>query len=166
MVALIEEQMLQYLVDLEEERCKALETEDNKSEKTRGKKVKRRKISKPWKRAGQHALCQEIELLAMVYEYDYDLADSGFQDYCSMRGVLYVAGERGTRRWDFFLDHTKQKADYLDDPYFRFAEEVGGDEHRFSDEDMDTGWKIIQLGRAKLQDCWELYTNKDVSDAE
>jgi hypothetical protein len=160
MVALIEDQIHQFLIAQEEERCKAIETANNENEETKEKKVKRKTISKPWVRPGDSALCQEVDLLIMVSQYDYDLFDEAFQAYCSARGILHVAGEPGSRRWKYLADFRKTKSAYLGDPYFQLSQEVDGKQHRFTDADMETGWKIMLLGRAKLQDCWELYSRK------
>lgn len=157
MVALIEDQIHQFLIDQEEERCRAIEAENNKNEETKNKKVKRKAIPKPWVRPSASALCQESDLLIMVRDYDYDLSDNAFQDYCDARGILHVAGEPGSRRWEYMADYRKPKSAYLADLHFQFAEEIDGKQHRFTDDEMETGWKIISLGRAKLQDCWELY---------
>lgn len=158
MVASIEDQIHQFLIDQEEKRYRAIEAENNKNEKTKGKKVKRKAITKPWWRLGDAALCQEVDLLIMVSEYDYDLADEMFQAYCSARGILHVAGKRGSTRWQYLADYRQTKIAYLTDTYFQQAEEVGGKRYCYTDEEMETGWKIMLLGRAKLQDCWELYS--------
>ena len=150
MAAPIEKQMHQHLIKLEAERCKQLESA--------GKKAKRRAIAKPWTRPGENALCQDTDLLILVSEYDYDLTDTHFQRYCEARGVLYVAGEPGSRRWEFFRHYTKSKTEYLKDPYFQFAQEHNGKRYRYTDDEMETGWRIVVIGRGKLQDCWELYT--------
>ena len=165
MVAIIEDQIHQFLIEQEEERCRALEAEFNKNEETKDKKVQRKTISKPWVRPGEFGLCQGVDLLIMVDEYDYDLSDKMFQSYCSARGILHVAGEPGSRRWLYLADYRKTKSDYLTDPYFQFAEEVNGKRYRYTNEEMETGWKIMLLGRANLQDCWELYS-RESSDPE
>jgi len=134
----------------EEERCRALESQ--------GKKVKRKKIDKPWTRPSPDNLCQEPELLVLVCEFDYDLLNNAFKEYCHDRGILHVVGETGSKREKYFLDHNKSKSEYLKDPYFRFAQELDGKKYQYTVEEMETGWKTIQLGRAKLQDCWELYS--------
>jgi hypothetical protein len=163
MVALIEDQIHQFLVNQEDERCRTIEAANDKNEETKRKKV-RKTIPKPWDRPGDSSLCQESDLLTMVSEYDYDLSDEGFQAYCSARGILHVAGEPGSRRWEYLADFRKTKNAYLDDSYFQFAQEVDGKQYRYTDSEMETGWKIILLGRAKLQDCWELYSRKSQMD--
>lgn len=160
MVALIEDQIHQFLIEQEEARCSALEAEYNKNNETRGKKVKRKTIRKPWARPGESALCQEIDLLIMVDEYEYELSNKMFQDYCSARGVLHVTGMSGSRKWEYMADYTKTKRDYRADPSFQFAQEFDGKRYRYTNEEMETGWKIVLLGRAKLQDCWELYSRE------
>jgi hypothetical protein len=158
--ARIEDQIHQFLIDQEEERCRAIEAENSKNEETKNKKVKRKAIPKPWTRPSASALCQATDLLIMVRDYDYDLSDKKFQDYCATRGILHVAGEPGSRRWKYMADFRKTKSTYLSDSYFRFAVEIDGKRHRFTDDEMETDWKIISLGRAKLQDCWELYSRE------
>lgn len=162
MAALIEDQIHQLLIDQEEERCRAIEVENNKREgaKKKNNKVNRRIIKKPWARPGESAICQDYDLLIMVYDYDYDLSDKLFQEYCAARGVLHVAGVPGSRRWEYLEDYRKTKVTYLADPYFQFAEKLDGKQYRFTEEEMETGWTIMSLGRAKLQDCWELYSRK------
>jgi hypothetical protein len=163
MVALIEDQIHLFLIDQEEERCRAIEAENNKHKETKGKKIKRKTILKPWVRPSDSALCQDVELLIMVSQYDYALSNKTFQAYCSGRGILHVAGEPGTKRWKYLADYRKTKSAYFADSYFHFAEEVGGKRYSYTEEEMETGWKTMLLGRAKLQDCWELYSRKSNS---
>jgi hypothetical protein len=157
MVPRVEEQMHQALIAQEEERCKKLESDHEKSEETRGKKVKRRAIARPWTRPAERSLCERADLLMLVTQYDYDLADESFLNHCEARGVLHVAGVPGSRRWEFFSDYGKLKSEYLADPYFQFAEKSSAKQYRYTDREMDSGWEIIVLGRATLQDCWQVY---------
>lgn len=160
MVPLVEDQIHRHYVEIEEQRCRQLEAKYAKNPKTRGKKVKRREIPKPWTRSGPHALCQDPEFLILVDEYDYKLSDAGFVQYCASRGVLHVAGEAGSVRWRFFRDHRKNQKQFMAEPFFRFAEEHGGKRYQYTAEEMETHWKIILLGRAVLQDAWELYAKE------
>ena len=148
MVALIEDQMLSSLEAEEEKRCRDLED-------SKGKKVKRRKIEIPWQRGTHPQLCQETDLLLMVSEYDYDLENLRYQDYCRGRGVLHVAGVPDSERWLVFRDPQIGEEEFLENPYFRFSQ-VGKE---YTPEQMKTQWEIVRIGRAKLQDCWELYTS-------
>ena len=163
MVALIEDQIHQFLIEQEEKRCAALEAEYRKTKEAPEEKIKRKAIIKPWKRPSEVALCQEIELLVMVDEYDYDLSNENFQSYCASRGILHVAGEQGSRRWEFVANFTKTKQDFFADAYFQYAEEVNGTRYRYTEQEMETAWKITVLGRAKLQDCWELFSRLQTS---
>ncbi len=161
MVPSIEDQIHQFHIEREEARCRAIEAEYDERPSTKGQKVTRRKIPKPWKRPGANALCQETDFLVMVDEYDYDFASTDFQEYCLGRGTLSVAGEVGSRRWDYFLDYSITKGDYLEDPLHQYAEEVDRKQHRYTAHEMENGWTIICIGRAKLQDCWELFCKND-----
>jgi hypothetical protein len=137
----------------EEQRC-------NELERATGKKAKRKKIPLPVVRMGPEALCQNLDYLILVSEYDYDLSDPKFQDYCSSRGTLHLAGVRGSTRWQYFAAYSLSKDEYLANPYFQFAQEIEGTRHKFTPEDIEVQWKIILLARATLQDCWELYKQK------
>lgn len=160
MATSIEDQIHKFFVDQEEDRCRAIESEYDDHDKARGRKEKRRKIAKPWRRVGESALCQEIDLLQLVTEFDFDLSEASFQSYCSARGVLTVAGEPGSRRWGFAADFSKGRDAYMSDPYFAHAIEVNGVRYKFSEQEMEFGWQLMLLARARLQDCWELYIHE------
>lgn len=152
----IAEQVYRGLVAREDERCLRVEAET-------GVREERRRIRVPLVRIGPRALCQNIDYLQMVTKFDYDLNDVRFQEYCQRRAALQIAGHPGTRRWMYFADCRLAKADYLADPYWQEAEESHGKRHRFSPDEMDSGWTVIQVGRAAFQDCWELYQIQEKS---
>ncbi|MCX6544365.1 MAG: hypothetical protein NTV05_08115 [Acidobacteria bacterium] len=159
MAPTIAEQVHKDFVRREEERC--LERE-----RITGKKVKRKEVPIPVVRLGPEALCQNIEHLLLVTEYDYDLSHRKFQDYCASRGSLQLAGIRGTTLWQYHADHSLSKDAYLADPYFQFAQEHEGTRHKYTPKDMDVQWKIIRLSRATFQDCWELFKGRGRGEAE
>ncbi len=154
MADLIENQIHKYLIDQEEIRCQ-------QEEKIKGKIVKRRNIPKPWSRNFPKSLCQDGDLLKMVTEFDYDLSNIEFQKYCIDRGRLNFA-KQGSRRWEFYEKHYLTEEEYLNDGYFHYAEEYNGKKYKYTDEELRTGWRLIMLGRATIQDCWEIFqgTNK------
>ncbi len=154
MAPTIAEQVQKWLENREEERC--LERE-----RATGKKLIRKPVAVPIVRVGPRALCQNVDHLMKVSEYDFDLSDSRFQAYCSARGTLHVAGEPGSTRWQWHADCSLSKDEYLANRYFQFAQEFAGTRQRYTPEDMEVQWKIILLGRATLQDCWELFQSMD-----
>jgi hypothetical protein len=127
------------------------------TERVTGKRVKRTLVPIPVVRKGPEALCQNVDFLLMVTEYSYELSDQQFQDYCEARGALHLAGVPGSTRWGFFVDHSKSKEDYVNNSDCQFAQGYEGSRHRFTPEEMESGWKVIRIGRAKLQDCWEVF---------
>lgn len=141
----VEEQIHAGQLAEEDRRCEEL--------KRAGQRVTRREIL-PWKRIGPQAICKDPDLLRHVNEFDYDLADEGFQGYCHQRGVLHVAGEPGSSYWGFCVDVRKAREQYLADPHFRCS--MGG-QYQFTDEESLVRWRLACLARAALQDCWELY---------
>ncbi len=92
----------------------------------------------------------------MVSEFDYDLEASEFLEYCRNRGVLHVAGEPGSKRWRFFRDFGIGKESFLEDSHFQFSESG----EAYTADEMKTQWEIVMIGRAKLQDCWELFSRR------
>jgi hypothetical protein len=138
-------------------KVRRLEVERDQSTKAKQKKVTRRKISRPWTRPGKNALCQEVDLLMLVQEYDYELSDSDFRRYAKARGILHVAGEPGSRRWEFYSDYSKTKDEFLGDSYFQLGQMVDRKQYAYTLEEMEIAWRIVLLGRSALQDCWELY---------
>jgi len=140
----IEDQIYQHVVALEAEKAKA-----------EGRKP--RKVQKPWTRKDQEQTLCPSDLLQVVREHDYRLDDEGFQAYCRSRGTLHAAGVEGSRRREFMAEHSKTKDEYAADTYFQFAEECDGTRYKYTTREMEIGWGIIELGRAVLQDCWELY---------
>jgi hypothetical protein len=155
----IEEQIHAVFIQREEDRCRTLEEADP-SHKT----ITRRVVKKPWIRSGPKALCQEADLLLLVRDYSFDLADVDFERYCADRGVLYVAGEKNSARWILMNDHSRTKAEFLNDPYFQKSVVEGGEQYQYSPGEMEIHWQIALLGKAKLQDCWELYKGNGLSD--
>lgn len=125
-----------------------------------GKKPKKVTPPRPWDRLHPKALCQELELLLLVKEYDYDLTSNRFAEYCERRGVLCGTGERDTPRWDLFVNYETDEDAYLANDYFRYAEATGDTAYRFSDDEMRSQWKSVLLYRARLQDCWEIFKSQ------
>ena len=156
-VAPIEDQIHRVFVAREEERCRKLEAEYARDPKKARKKVARPPVPKPWLRPVPQALLQDPDLLLLVTDHDYDITDPGFQEYCRSRGVFHVAGEEGSKRRAFFQNCALTKDDFLGDTFFHFAQPLNGKTYTYTSHEMQVAWDIVCLGRAKLQDCWELY---------
>lgn len=116
-----------------------------------------------WQRPHPKALCQDIKILQKVTECDFDLSDPGFQRYATMRGVLYLAGVKGSPRWRFTDDFSKGREEFMRDAYFNFAQEYpagSGVRHKYTPDEMEFHWKTMILARGRLQDAWELYRTR------
>lgn len=135
--------------------------EDERYEKDKaehGRKARRRHVPKPIVRTSKGSLCHRDQgFLELTSQYDYELLDRVFVKLAESRGVLQLAGLHGSRRWEFFANHQLTKADYLLDPYFHLAVPHEGQQHRFTDAELESNWGVILYGRAALQDCWEVY---------
>jgi hypothetical protein len=101
----------------------------------------------------------------LIREFDYDLHDVEFQNYCVARGTLHAVGAPGSLRWDYVAGYHKTKTDFLAEPYFQYSEELNGSRHRYTTSELDSDWLIVQLARAKMQDCWELYCKSNRAEA-
>jgi hypothetical protein len=113
-----------------------------------------------WKRPYPRMLCQDLDVLLRITQYDFDLSDPEFHRYAEQRGVLYVAGREGSPRWRFTGDFTQGRGQFLTDSCFRFAQEypVGsGVRHMYTPDEVAFHWKVMCIARAKLQDAWEIY---------
>jgi hypothetical protein len=166
MVELIEDQIHQALIKEEEERCRVIEEKNKLDPEKKDKKVTRRIIQKPWSRGIHPRLCQETELLLKVCDYNYELGDPRFRNYCQERGVLHIAGEVGSRRWDFCVNHSQSFGDYLNDARSSGSESADTDDGKPPDAESEIGWKIVRIARAKLQDCWEMFVALDKSSRQ
>lgn len=144
----VEEQIHAALVAIEEARCKELEA-------STGKPVNRREVPKPWKRVGP-TLLQNPELLQYVTELDYQIDAPFFVEYLRQRGLLHVVPEGGSWRYRFLAKHSLTRSHFVKQCV------AEGEPAYATTEDVETGWRIIQLGRAALQDGWEAFLAEGV----
>lgn len=110
-----------------------------------------------WRGPMPVSICQDHNILATVTEYDFDLNDKAFQTYCRGRGVLQQAREG--KAFAFTADHAATKEQFFKD--FRKAEKHPlFPQYVFSDEEMETHWKIMLAAKGALQDCWEIFKGR------
>ena len=140
----VEDQIHAAHIAAEESRCRKLEA-------STGKPVKRRLVPKPCRRIAPQALQQDPGFLQHVTEFDYRVGDPAFQKYCRERGVFHVVPEEGSWRHRFFAKHSLGRGDFV--TLCLMEEEAA----YATQPDIETGWRIVQLGRAALQDAWELF---------
>lgn len=133
--------------------------------KAKAKGKKSNPVPKPWTRPHPQALCQDLEFLEVVREFDYCLDNDSFQAFCRTRGVLHIAGVKGGRLWQYMAEHGRTREEYLRESEFRVAQEWHGTRRPYSEAELESGWAILQLGRAKLQDCWELFKALENQDS-
>lgn len=109
-----------------------------------------------WARPFPFTICQDFYALIKVTEYSFDLSNNEFNEYCRRRGILYKAGSGN--RLEFTGNHSATKAQFFDE--FRYAIKYKDAEpYRFTDNEMETHWRIMLAAKGALQDCWELYHN-------
>lgn len=107
-----------------------------------------------WKRPGHRSemICQDMDTLLSVYEYDFDLNDRGFRAYFTARtGIdFYGCFKDRLQDWSFRDIFAHYFAYYVANPD-RMCDEFN------AKENADIDVKIIKILRGRLQDCWELY---------
>jgi hypothetical protein len=108
-----------------------------------------------FRRAMPATLCQNFDLLCQVTEYDFDLSNIEFQHYAKCRGVLHLAGRNS--RWDFTADHHATKEQFLEQFCLAEPDQITGARYQFSDDEMETHWRIMLAAKGAMQDCWELW---------
>ena len=109
------------------------------------------------KRVGPKAIRQDFSLLIKITEYDFDLYNPDFQEYCRTRGVLYKAGSG--KRFDLTANHSATKEEFFG--LFRCAmTQPDGSIYRYTASEMDTHWEIMLAAKGAMQDCWELFSGK------
>lgn len=116
-----------------------------------------------WRRPYPAMLCQDHAVLLGITQFEFELNDPAFRRYAEQRGVLYVAGREGSRRWKFTGDFSRGCAEFMVDSYFRFAQEYpagSGIRHMYTAEEMAFHWKVMRIARSKLQDIWEIYQDR------
>ena len=113
-----------------------------------------------WKRSTPVAICQDFDVLLRVRAWDFDLENAAFLDYADARGVLYKAGSIGSPRFLFTANHSATEADFRANPHFQRAipSSQYPDGYKYSDEEMDSHWRIMRAAKGALQDAWELFT--------
>ncbi|MCU7836147.1 MAG: hypothetical protein KZQ83_12975 [gamma proteobacterium symbiont of Taylorina sp.] len=114
-----------------------------------------------WKRKQKETLLQDFNLLKNITEYDFDVTVQDFKDYCHARGVLQKMGNES--RFDFTANHKATKAEFF--VLFRYAKEYQGSSYRFTNKEMEIHWGIILAAKGSIQDCWEIYQNKLLENA-
>lgn len=107
-----------------------------------------------WNRnpAAPLALCQDIDVLKRISEYDFDYSAPEFREYCKRRGIVWLSIapkylETTIKVYSVWSDERIRK-DY-------FKESITG--YQYDDDDKDGFMQILRIQKGKLQDCWELY---------
>jgi len=115
-----------------------------------------------WKRPFPLQICQDLDALEKVHIFTYDLDDEKFVDYFEERTGLMIS---------FFRPEPGDMDPDGDDVVFRNmgGKLCGGTLYKGSWEEtwdlnrastpVPEGMRWVQLTKAQLQDCWELYQN-------
>lgn len=123
-----------------------------------------------WKGVLPVTICQEFDVLTSINEYDFDLNNLAFQNYCKKRGILHKAGIE--KRFLFTANHSATKKQFFEE--FRFGERVTDptlilnlpqkdqlrQRYEFTDKELEIHWKIMLAAKGAFQDCWEIFTGK------
>lgn len=110
------------------------------------RKVKTIKEMTGWSGALPVSICQDIEVLLRITEYDYDLKNRDFEKYCRSRFGFSRATDPKYFEQECNLDIT----------YDEFASYWA----KKGETNIALSWEIFNIERGKLQDCWEIYIGR------
>lgn len=112
-----------------------------------------------WRRPHSQTILSCYETLCKITEYDYDLSDDEFVEYARSRGVMNTAFVAGSPHREYVKDHWLTESDYITDARIEISHAVlyKGRRRKYTEAERRLNWKLVQIARAKLQDCWEIY---------
>lgn len=96
---------------------------------------------------------QNVDALLQITEYEYDLTDLDFVEYCRYRGASNYFGKAGSPGAEYVEDYSKTKDEYLNDERLDFS--ITG--YRYTPRERLLGWKTLCIRRGRLQDTWKIY---------
>lgn len=103
-----------------------------------------------WKRPYPHTLCQDYNVLLSIHDFDFDPDNDEF--------IRYFISRTGIAIKDYYLDRGKSNRIGVEP---RLVKGPGcgwkAVKSLLTDPGDDIAWRIT---RAKMQDCWELYTQQ------
>ena len=102
-----------------------------------------------WRGLCAVSICQDIDILQAITEYDYDLHDIEFEKYCVSRFGHSRAAYPPA--FEHICDYGMSKKVWFD--HYR-KNEVGT---IFPDDDLETLWQGRKIRLGKYQQCWELF---------
>lgn len=114
-----------------------------------------------WKRRGNFALCQELDVLERIYDHDFDLNDEGFRNELETRGVLSFKKLENLsleQHIDILQNWSEHRV--LTDDILAYS--ITG--LKFDEAHKKTSLRIWKITRGKIQDCWEIYNNPETQE--
>lgn len=106
-----------------------------------------------WVRPYPKMICQEIEILEALHEYDFDLSDEDFLAYLKSRTGIMPFACCNRELKNFFLTDNGAEQWILESPEYKFLD---GTMVPFG-KDREVKVRIIKIQKGKIQDCWELF---------
>ncbi len=112
-----------------------------------------------WKRSHLNMLLMhDSALLEKITEYSYDISNTHFVEYADVRGCMNWAFKDGSTLRKYIAKHYLTHSEFISDTTLRL--ENG---KQVPQNDKESLWQCIHLGRAHLQDCWEVFSGIDSS---
>jgi len=110
-------------------------------------------------------LCQDINILQKIYEYDFDLNNIEFREYLENRGVcsfesLKQNPEKLAWHIKCLMEFTEQ--DFLNDPDNTYS--MSG--LKFDEEHIKVSLKIWKTSKGAIQDAWEIFNSPESKEFE
>ena len=105
-----------------------------------------------WKRSHPNMLLMNSDLLEKINEYSYVMSDIDFVDYAHARGCMNGAFKKGSSLRSYIEDHHLSYKKFLSETFYLENGNV------MPQCDKESLWHCVCLGRASLEDCWEVYS--------
>ncbi len=107
-----------------------------------------------WKGAMSVTICQDLEVLRRITQYDYNCSDKAFMQEVEDRGIMGRMLDM-----EFCANYSLTKEDYMSREHPVADPEPGEapSDYAFSTEEIEFFWTIVLAARGSLQDCWEMH---------
>jgi len=123
-----------------------------------------RNVPKPWSwennwKVSLHDI--KTSLVMAVSKFDFDLGNKEFEEFLRGRALLHLAGAPRSHYWRALNQSHTNESTFLSDRNLCYAQKHEGKRHRYSEQEMQTRWRIFQFGRVMLQAAWDVYIERE-----
>lgn len=131
-----------------------------------------------WKRPHPQQICQEMDVLLQIREFDFDMRQPAFRDYLRVRGIWDIDGavwgvedpDPDCLQMKVYKDCPSFQIafyqDWSEEQVFRDLQPLRPDLYRMTDKDRHSNVRLWKITRGKCQDAWELFNGVSAAAAD